>query len=346
MECSKKILLVIFFFTIFLYSPAVAEMAKQQEQLGVVLVAHGSNNPQLDCNTQVQALYEKIKRDEPSLKLELAFLRYANKKTLKDAVINLQAQGINNILFIHLSPSSFSIRHIELTESIAETIASSKKVMIKKPWSYKQVLASYDLPAMHYAVSPAMDDNPLIVKILSDQAQEILNSPSQEMLRNPESASLLLVSYGAVDELENILWDRQMEQIGEAIKSKIGFRSVVCISLRNHSADLIREQAIIELIKTAKSLKDQGRVIVVPYVLCAGAFQQSLQSYLEGIIPSEDISSKSVISDLDAVVLWVRNVIARGMNQPASPSVNRNWSLMDIEKGDKIGTNKYGVCEN
>jgi hypothetical protein len=338
---------VIILLTIFWYSPAVAEMTKQPEKFGVVLVAHGSNNPELDCNSQVQALYEKIKRDDPSLKLELAFLRYANKKTLKDAVNNLQAQGIkDNILIIHLSPSSFSIRHIELTESIAETIAPEKKVMIKKPWSYKQVLASYALPAMRYAVSPAMDDNPIIINILSDQAKEILNRPSQEILRNPESASLLLVSYGAIDELENILWNRQMEQIGEAIKSKIGFRSVACISLRNHSADLIREQAIIELIKTAKSLKDQGRVIVVPYVLCAGAFQQSLQSYLGGIIPPEDISSKSVITDLDAVVLWVRNVIARGMNQPASPSVNRNWSLMDIEKGDKIGTNKYGVCEN
>jgi hypothetical protein len=191
-----------------------------------------------------------------------------------------------------------------------------------------------------------MDDNPMIVQILSEHAQQTFEKLplDQGSPPKPEDVSLLLISYGAIEELENILWDRVMEGIGDTIKQEKGFREVACVSLRNHSADLIREQAVRNLIKTAKRLKAQGEVIVVPYVLCDGSFHQDLQSYLSGIIAADNICSKGIISHPN-VALWIKEVInVQGMNQPdpKKREANRNWSIMDIERGDAIGHNKYG----
>lgn len=343
MENKNTVLISIMLLSILLCMPAVAEEAKNQEPFGVVLVAHGSNNPELDCNTQVENLYNKIRSEKSDLPpLGIAYLRFANGKTLEEVVGNLQQRGIDdNILLVHLSPSSFSIRHRELRECIT----SKKADQAGNSWLFRKVVSSHPLPPMKYTLSRAMDDNPLIVQILSDHAQEILNPSGKKLPQNAEDVSLMLVSYGAIEELENILWDRVMEEIGEKIRRERGFREVACVSLRNHSADLIREQAIIDLVKTAKRLKKQGRVIVVPYVLCQGAFQRNLQSYLSGIVPPEDISEKGVISHPNTA-LWIQEVIAKGMNQPPERPVNRNWSLMDITTGDPIGTQKYGVCEN
>lgn len=330
---------------------ANAETAQTQAPSGVVLVAHGSNNPQLSCNGQVQTLYDEIRNDTSLPPLKYAFLRFENGYTLEKTVADLKNDGINdNILFIHLAPSSFSIRHRELKQVHAPSapgFVPNPPGHVEKHWLYKTTMRPRSLPAgKKYAVSPAMDDNPLIVQILSEYAAEIFNTlrvhaPSTA----PEQASLLLVSYGAIEELENILWDRVMEGIGETIRSERGFKEVACISLRNHSADLIREQSVRNLIKTAKRLKEQGAVIVVPYVLCDGAFHESLRSYLTGIVAPDHICSKGIITHPNTA-LWVKEVIQQGMNQPSGPDVNRNWSLMDIETGRPIGTHKYGFYEN
>jgi hypothetical protein len=193
-----------------------------------------------------------------------------------------------------------------------------------------------------------MDDNLKIVHILSQHAQQTydnLPSPLEGgMPKRTENVSLMLVSYGAIEELENILWDRIMEGVGETIRSERKFKEVACVSLRNHSADLIREQAIGNLVKTARRLKEQGAVIVVPYVLCGGAFHENLKSYLTGIVSPGNICSNGILSDLSTTKSWVLEMITQGMNQPNPKKweVNRNWSVMDIEQGSPMGTNKYG----
>jgi len=333
MAWNKKL----FFIILTVITGYSSSVAMGQTQYGVVLVAHGSNNPDLDCNSEVQSLYDKMMLAPPPVPLELAYLRFGNDKTLKNAVDRLQMHGTSNVLFIHLSPSSFSIRHRELEESIKPSAAGGKK-----PWLYKKEMVTHSLTTTNrYALSPAMDDNPLIIEILKNNANNLSGNPDHA------NESLLLVSYGAIEELENILWDRMMDRIGDKIKRDLGFKEVACISMRNHSADLIREQAFINLIRNAKRLKEQGRVLVVSYVLCEGAFQQSIQSSLDGIIPSQDISSRGVLSDLDSVAVWVREVIDRGMIQPPPKTVNRNWSAMDMQKNQaSTGTHQYGLCED
>jgi len=351
MKCKNIIFIGMVLLSIALYSAADTDLVQAQSAAGVVLVAHGSNNPHVPCNQSVLDLYNMVKTD-PSLPLppenvKLAYLRFDNLNTLNNAVAELRARGINrDILFVHLAPSSYSIRHIELTKAPDPTSTAYQH------WLYRKAIKRHNLPPLpggqRYAFSPAMDDNLKIVHILSQHAQQTydnLPSPLEGGLpKRTENVSLMLVSYGAIEELENILWDRIMEGVGETIRGERKFKEVACVSLRNHSADLIREQAIRNLIKTARRLKEQGEVIVVPYVLCGGAFHENLKSYLTGIVSAGNICSNGILSDLATTKSWVLEMINQGMNQPNPKKweVNRNWSVMDIEQGSPMGTNKYG----
>lgn len=359
MIAPNKMLISLFCLGTTLYMLADVEIAASQiPASGVVLIAHGSNHPQLNCNAQVNNLYLQLHQDKSLPPLQVAFLRFedpVNGKTLLKAVQALHIPGgDNNILFIHLAPSSFSIRHRELEQFHAPSapgFTPNPPGHVEKRWLYKKALFPHPLPGgIKYAVAPAMDDNSLIVGILNEHALETFNKLNSNLPVGtppipPENVSLILVSYGAIEELENILWDGVMEGIGETIRKERGFSEVACVSLRNHSADLIKEQAIRHLIKTAKHLKEHGEVIVVPYVICDGAFHQNLQSYLSGIVSPLNICSRGILSHSNTVETWIRGVIAKGMNQPPGREVNRNWSLMDIEQNDPKGTHKYGFCE-
>ena len=92
-------------------------------------------------------------------------------------------------------------------------------------------------------------------------------------------------------------------------------------------------------------MKAQGEVIAVPYVLCDGAFHESLKSYIGDIISETNIFSRGVLYH-DKTVEWVEAVIAKGMNQPPVEEVDRNWAIMDIEEPPTpLRKNRYGFCK-
>jgi sirohydrochlorin ferrochelatase len=315
---DKMFVISVIFLCWTLCLPAVT---KAQDR-GVILVAHGSTSQ--IWNTQVRDLEKRIINNLPSQvkAVKLAFLRF-DQPTLEDAVYDLRDnEKVTDILIVHLSPSSHSERHKEIFDRIEVIIEESDQ--------------SLDLK-----VSPAMNDHLEIIKILKEYAADLS--------RDPEYESLILVSYGATNELFNIAEIRQLEQIGKKIQTDLGFREVVCLTLRNHAPDLIRAQAIVDLQRTARRLKEKGRVIVVPYVLSIlpnDSFQRELWSHLTGIVSPKYIGDKGILQSVDKNGLfevdpWVREVIEQEIHEPKFKDANRTWSVMDKEKGVPIGTNKY-----
>jgi sirohydrochlorin ferrochelatase len=264
-----------------------------------ILVAHGSAIT--DHNQKVINLKHRI--TNPSLSaLEVAFLGNDSQGKMDTVLNQFRARGTTRILLIPLSPCSY-IRHAEI-----KILANDKANGLGMPFQF--------------TLAPAMDDHPVAAEIIKEQARN--------KSVNPQNESLLLFAYGPVEELENITWLRLLEQMGERIGKEVGFKEVECATVRNHSADLIAEQSIIDLRRKARALRENGRVIVVPYVFEDGPYTE-LQSYLSGIVPPEDIVSEGFISNAKTKD-WVQDVIRRGMNQPAVKAVNRHWST---EKGPK-----------
>jgi len=159
--------------------------------------------------------------------------------------------------------------------------------------------------------------------------------------QDPAQEFLMLVGHGPVEELENIMWVRQLEKIGQEIQKTVPFREVACMTLRADAADLVRAQAHEDVRKTALRLSSQGRVIVVICGVGIKMLQFELQHLLKGV-PSVVINQKGFINHPNAKK-WIEATIQKGMQQPEVPPVNRKWSIMDQVTGKPPGTHRYGL---
>jgi sirohydrochlorin ferrochelatase len=309
-------LLILFFYL----SPlCTVTSAKRNGQMGVVVVSHGAPLPMWN-----ETIIESVSSVKSPYPMEVAFLDYGGGRTLAKSVKRLEEKGIHKVLVIHLSPSSYSSHH----EEIRYLVGLRKDLGIYTETAGKPLQSN-----AQFTVSPCMDEHPLIVEILKEYAKELSRDSRKE--------SLILVGHGPVEEVENIMWVRQLKRIGGKITKAMKFREVACMTLRTDSADLIREQAEADLRETALRLSAQGKVIILIYALAGGMLQNEIKHILKGV-PSVAISQKGIISHPNTVK-WIEDTIKKGMNQPAVPPINRKWSIMDHVTGKPIGTHRYGL---
>ena len=322
MKFSRKIFFILFltFFQIFhLCFVIEAVNSVRDKNFGVIVISHGA--PVKIWNQMVLKLIGSVESPYP---LEAAFLDYDEERTLEKTISRLEDRDIKEILVIHLSPSSYSVHH----EEVKYLVGLRKDLGIYTEEVDKPINSKVE----KFVVSPCMDDHPIVVEILTDYAKELSEDSEHE--------SLILLGHGPVEELMNIMWVRQLKRIGKAIRKELKFREIVCMTLRNDSSDLIREQAFLDLKDTTKRLSTQGRVIIVSYALGAGMVQKEVKHIL-GHIPSVAISTKGVASHPNTRK-WIEETIRKGMNQPIVPPINRDWSHYDDETGKPIGTHRYG----
>ena len=148
----------------------------QQQSMGVVVISHGAPIPQ--WNETVMRMISMVKSPYP---VEPAFLDFDKERTLAKAAKRLEDKGVNEILIVHLSTSSYSSHHEEV-----RYLAGLRKDL----GVYAEIAEQPLQGTARYAVSPCMDDHPLIVEIVKDFARELSQAPAQE--------SLMLVGHGPV----------------------------------------------------------------------------------------------------------------------------------------------------
>jgi sirohydrochlorin ferrochelatase len=314
-------LLFVSLFSLMNFCQAITS-AKENGQMGVVVIAHGVPMPMMPMwNERVIRLVESVKSPYP---VETAFLDYEKERTLEKAVKRLETKGVNEVLIIHLSPCSYSSHH----EELYYLTGFRKDLGIYTQITGKPIQSTIK----RFAISPCMDDHPLVTDILRQYAQELSKDPAGE--------SLILLGHGPVEEVENIMWVRQLKRIGREIRKSLNFREIVCMTLRNDSADLIRDQAYEDLRETASRLAINSRVIVVVYSLGEGMLQEEVKRILKGV--QVVVSTRGIVSHSNTVK-WIEATIKNGMNQPKVPPINRKWSVMDRETGKPIGTHHYGL---
>ncbi len=317
---TSVIWLFIFAFLFLYYGISADDTAYGGEsKIGVVAISHGA--PMKTWNEKVAKLVAAAKSPYP---METAFFDYDEERTLGKSIKRLQGKGANEILVLHLSPSSYSMHHEELRYRVGlrkdmgiytEEMGPPLKIDVKK-----------------IIVSPCMDEHPLMVDVLTDYAKELSQDPAKE--------SLVLIGHGPVEELANIMWERQLTRIGKKIKARLSFREVVSMTLRNDSADLIRDHVADTLREKVKHLSTQGKVIVVFYVLGPMMVQIETKRILRKI-PNLVISKKGMASHPKAVK-WMEDIISKGMNQTEAPPIKKTWSHLDYDTDKPVGTHRYG----
>jgi sirohydrochlorin ferrochelatase len=281
MNLKKQIffcLFILLFIHIYQNSTSFAEEKEINSALGVIVISHGAPIP--IWNQEVLKLITSVNSPYP---LEVAFLDYDKERTLEKAVKRMEDRDIKEISVVHLSPSSYSCHH----EEIKYLLGLRKDLGIYT----EEADPPIESEVKRFAVSPCMDDHPLMVEALTDYAKELSE--------NPEKESLILLGHGPVEEIENIMWVRQLKHIGKNIQKTLNFKEIVCMTLRNDSADLIREQAAEDLKETVQKLSTQSRVIILTYAIGPGMVQSEVKQILKDF-PSIVIGMKGVVSHPNA----------------------------------------------
>lgn len=140
-----------------------------------------------------------------------------------------------------------------------------------------------ELHPLHFkskiVLTQALDDNPLVVEIITERIKELSKSPQDE--------TIILVAHGPNDENDNKNWIKTMENISdklrEEFKGEKRFRNIFCTTVRDDAQKDIYEIAKENLRSIVRQASKDGKVIVVPLLLSQGGIEEGIVKRLEGL---------------------------------------------------------------
>ena len=240
--------------TLFLSPVGSTLAAAADEQLGVLVVAHGSTAA---WNTNVEAVVTIIQQHMPS---KAAYLMGAKNRTPQEAYDELVAAGVQRIVVVPLLVSSYSLHY--------EQVRFIGRLRDEYSGSERMELTPLHGPADVVGVTPALDVDPILAGILSDRARALSRDPSTE--------SLVIVAHGPNGAADADRWMDVIRELGVQIQSLVPFKEVDVRLLRDDAPTPVKEQALAELRHSVANRAASGRVVVVPLLLGPGRLVEAL----------------------------------------------------------------------
>ena len=247
--------------TLFLSPVGSTLAAAADEQLGVLVVAHGSTAA---WNANVEAVVTIIQQHIPS---KVAYLMGAKNRTPQEAYDELVVAGVQRIVVVPLLVSSYS-SHYEQVRFIG-------RLRDDYPGSERMKLTPLHGPADVVGVTPALDADPILADILSDRARALSRDPSTE--------SLVIVAHGPNGVADADRWMDVIRELGVQIRSLVPFKEVDVRLLRDDAPTPVKDQALSELRHSVANRAASGRVVVVPLLLGPGRVVDQVPNVLTGL---------------------------------------------------------------
>jgi len=242
---------------------AVSAFEKSGGELGVLVVAHGSDED-LWCQ-QVRQVVANVSLPYP---VELGFLEFVPNESIEVAVERLESQGIRDIIAVPLFVSSYSshIQEIGYVLRLRDALSSGDD------------LARVNTTA-NITMTRALDDHSLLAYILADRIAQVCQEPANE--------TVVILSHGT-DNAEDIRSQVCCQSwLAEEVKSYLRYWASPSIKLRDvkyafiHGnqtlyPDLTVESVMRNASKAGGSSEDgNGSVIVLPLMIAGGSITDS-----------------------------------------------------------------------
>lgn len=257
----------------------LAAPARAEAPYGILLLAHGGD---ASWNQEVERLRAEV---DAKVATETA-LGMADPKSLQAAVDRLQKRKVKRIVAVPLFVQSRSevldqtAYALGLTDTPSEALRAGLERMAKAhgahaahhghsmEFSVERVKASAPI-----ALARALDDHPLVGRILNERAQALSKDPARERV--------VLVAHGPVDEKAVAAWNGSMRSLCAALK---GFRSCDHALLRDDAAPEIRAAAVAALrAKVAGAKGEKSRALVLPVLIARGGIERKIVKDLAGL---------------------------------------------------------------
>lgn len=226
-------------------------------EIGVVLMPHGSNKL---WNDTVEKTIEPLKDRYP---IEIAY-GMADYSTIQEAVSRLEARGIRRIIFGRM----YALQESMKAES-DYILGLSREPVIRRHHSadFRQLRSS-----AVFTTFGGYEEDPNIASVLLERVNE--------MSRNPEKETVLLISHGSGDDELNKKWlsimGRNVENMKKASTKR--FKSIKAATLREDWPDKMKD-SLMEIKQIIEEGSRDGRVIIIPNRLAESGFYREV---LEG----------------------------------------------------------------
>jgi len=223
-------------------------------EIGVVLMPHGSNKL---WNDTVDKTIEPLKNKYP---IEIAY-GMADYSTIQEAVSRLESRGIKKIIFG---------RMYALQESMK---AESDYILglSREPQIHRHHIADFRQlrNSAVFTTFGGYEEDPDIASALLKRAEE--------MSRNPEKETILLISHGSGDDELNKKWLSVMGRNAENMKkaSTKKFKSIKVAALREDWPDKMKD-SLMEIKQIIEEGNRDGRVIIIPNRLAGSGFYREV----------------------------------------------------------------------
>src|SRR5699024_7953480 len=202
----------------------------QAQEPGVLVLAHGGSE---EWNTAVIEAAAPLKKEH---RVEIAF-GMANYVTMHNGIEELEKQGVSKIAVVQLFVSSYSpiIRQNRYLLGKRDSLPKRMMPLMHHVDEYKQMMGIQEDSSQHSSgsssehrfytpenlqpipteakitIAPALDDHPVVAKILQKRIQALSTDPASE--------TVLLVAHGPNAEDDNKKWINTMESLTQKIQS-------------------------------------------------------------------------------------------------------------------------------
>jgi len=287
----------------------------QNKAFGVLLLGDGGDR---DWKDGLAAMFKKL---APEFPLEFA-AGQADVKAIQKAVDRLAADRIKKLVVVPLYTTSdsplmdetrflFGIRKDPSTAFFAASRTHSGYAMVRR--------VETKLPVV---LTPALDDNPLVVEVLTSRALSLSKKPENEAVvlvglappAPPADEEHSVLPPGSKPSAPEEEFQQTLSAMVEKIRAKGGFRVGQAAVLQPEALrQSDRQRHDEELRKLVRGLGSTRHVLVIPYAVTGELASYHILRALQGTFMR--YSSKGLLPD-DRMVRWVEETAKRGAALP------------------------------
>ena len=260
-----------------------ARVHAQSAPDALLVIAHGA--PAGPWNDRVIRLMEKVEWLGPK---GVGFLMTRpGDEPLERVAARLDQPGVKRIVIVPLLISSYSAHYdqIRYYAGKIQHFHSHEGLTIGEPLKTKAALV----------VTPAMDSDPLVSRILADQVRSVAKEPKRE--------TLVLLTHGPNEEDENEKWMACLRVHGAYLQKALGFQRAEYATLRDDAPKAVKDAAIAHLREVVKKGAADSSVVILPVLISVGQVQAEIQELLKGY---RYRMSMAGLADHPLAVEWIR----------------------------------------
>jgi sirohydrochlorin cobaltochelatase len=234
--------------------------AQTPDDDALLVIAHGARAE--GWNERVIQMMEKVDWAGPK---GVAFLtpRTPNQDLVKVAE-RLDKAGAKRIVIVPLLVSSFS-DHYEEIRYYGRDRKDAPDHFTHEPLATRAQIV----------VTPAMDSDRLLGRILADQIHSVSKDPKNE--------SVMLVAHGPNDDADNEKWLACLKVQAAYLQWARGFRRVDAATIRDDAPKPVKDAAVAVLRERVKSYGADSKVLIQPVLISTGHVQAEIAALLKGM---------------------------------------------------------------